>query len=93
MLFTQDVFLLVFLPIVWAAYAIALRGFGSADMAVRLLGLSSLIFYAYDSIWNAGLMLISIGVNFLIGRRIALERKTSFARPLLVVASSSTFCC
>ena len=70
MLFNSAAFILGFLPV-------ALIGFfvlGRLDLkrsAILWLGLVSLVFYAAWDIYNVPLLLISIAVNFTIGRRLA----------------------
>lgn len=69
MLFNSYIFIFAFLPVVWLAHAATRRflpGLGNA-----VLVLSSLGFYAWWDLRFLPLMVLSIAVNFVLGRRIA----------------------
>jgi D-alanyl-lipoteichoic acid acyltransferase DltB (MBOAT superfamily) len=68
MLFNSYIFMFAFLPVVWFAHAAARRFLPSWSNAV--LALSSLSFYAWWDLRFVPLILLSIGINFLLGRRI-----------------------
>lgn len=61
----------MFLPIVWSAYWV-LRGI-SLNMGVLVLTLASFFFYGYWDIRFLPLLLLSIGVNYSIGRLLHLS--------------------
>ncbi len=72
MVFSSYLFILVFLPIVWLGYGlIAHWRVGTLAVTLWLL-LASLVFYGHWSWRVVPLILLSIGVNWLIGR--AIER-------------------
>ena len=80
MLFNSFIFLFAFLPLVLAAFY-ASRAWVSARASITVLLLASLVFYAY---WNPEylvLLLVSITVNYLFGRRLA---ASGASKPLLV---------
>jgi D-alanyl-lipoteichoic acid acyltransferase DltB (MBOAT superfamily) len=86
MLFNSYPFIFAFLPVVLAGYF--LIGRRSFAMAALWLGLASLAFYGW---WNpryVALLLVSIAVNFVIGRATARARESGLlahAKALLVV--------
>ena len=71
MLFNSYLYLFVFLPAVFAAYFL-LHGAGWRKPAMVLLLFASILFYSY---WNVihllRLLLLSLGFNFWLGRRLA----------------------
>ena len=67
MLFTQNAFLLMFLPLVWAAYAL-LVSYRASRAIIWLIALASIAFYAYASLRNAAIRLASIGCNYTVAR-------------------------
>lgn len=71
MVFSSYPFLLLFLPLVLALYALQVRGRISSAMLLRGLIVASLIFY---SVWNWHLLpvlLVSVAVNYALGRRLS----------------------
>ncbi|MDF9393249.1 MULTISPECIES: MBOAT family O-acyltransferase [Methylococcus] len=85
MLFNSYEFLFLYLPAVLAGFYGLLRR--SSDLAVAWLGLASLFFYGW---WNPAyvlLLLVSIGFNFLAGRRISLMSQRSRVRRWLLAGS------
>ena len=67
MLFTSTVFLILFLPIVLLVYFLLPGRFRNL-----FLLLASLFFYAWGEVFYAGIILISIGFNYLLTRAMAL---------------------
>jgi alginate O-acetyltransferase complex protein AlgI len=70
MLFTSSTFLFVFLPALLAVYYLAPRRYRNPVLLV-----ASLAFYAWGEIGGVLLLLFSIGVNYLVGRRIDLAQR------------------
>ncbi|MEM1184278.1 MAG: MBOAT family O-acyltransferase [Planctomycetota bacterium] len=70
MLFSSFQFIFVFLPIVWALYALSRRA-GSARIAFAVLTVGSLVFYGYQDWRYLGLLIPSIGANYALGHVIA----------------------
>jgi len=73
MLFHEPVFLFIFLPLTLACYLL-FRKFVRQETIVAALGGASLVFYIW---WNPNyiwLIIVSILVNFLFGRRLGAER-------------------
>lgn len=68
MLFNSYIFMFVFLPVVWGLYAISLRL--SWRLASPVLAAASLFFYGWWDSRFLPLLIMSILVNFLLGRRI-----------------------
>lgn len=68
MLFNSYVFIFVFLPVAWAIYCAARTVLPAGSNA--LLVLASFVFYAWWDVRFLSLLLLSIGVNYLLGRRI-----------------------
>lgn len=69
MLFTSPQFVLLLLPLAFAGFALfASRGWN--DTAKLWVIVASLVFYSWWKPENLPLLLLSIGVNFLIGRRL-----------------------
>jgi|SRR5579875_364280 len=66
MLFNSPLFLLVFLPLTLICFFAAGRWRGSED-AIGVLLIASLIFYAAAGLFNLGLFLTSMIVNFILG--------------------------
>src|SRR3954454_5734330 len=67
MLFNSAIFVFLFLPIVWAGYLLALR-LPWARAGIAWLGVASIFFYGY---WNPAfvpLLVVSILVNYGVGR-------------------------
>ncbi|MFO0988413.1 MAG: MBOAT family O-acyltransferase [Alphaproteobacteria bacterium] len=73
MLFTDTLFLFVFLPAVWAVYGVLVQA-GWGRLVVWALGAASIAFYAYDDIGHAGVMLCSILANYAAGRILCTTR-------------------
>lgn len=69
MLFNSLVFVAVFLPLVLAALALLARW--TAPGAVAWLGLASLVFYSVCAFEYLPLLMVSVGVNYLLGMRLA----------------------
>lgn len=69
MLFTSAVFVLLFLPVTWAGFFVLGRWKHTAGLA--WLCLASLFFYGWWMPEFTALLLLSIGVNFNLGRRIS----------------------
>lgn len=71
MIFSSYPFLLLFLPLVLALYALQVRGRISSVMLLHGLIVASLIFY---SVWNwhqLPVLLASVAVNYFLGRRLS----------------------
>ena len=85
MLFTQNSFLLLFLPLCWAAYAYLVQHRASRVL-IWLIALASVVFYAYDSLRNAGIMLTSIAINYTIARLMRAEAGETPRRKQLLFA-------
>jgi alginate O-acetyltransferase complex protein AlgI len=66
MLFTSTVFLILFLPIVFLVYFLLPDRFRNL-----FLLLTSLFFYAWGEVFYAGIILVSIGFNYLLTRAMA----------------------
>jgi alginate O-acetyltransferase complex protein AlgI len=82
-LFNSYEFLLIFLPAAWFAYAAA--GRSSQHVAIGVLLVFSLVFYAWWSSTFLLLLLASIAFNFLVGRALSSERR-ALSRRLILVA-------
>ena len=67
MLFNSEVFLYAFLPLTLFAYYVARRSLGH-DIALAVLTVASLIYYAWWDVRFLALLLGSAGINFAIGR-------------------------
>jgi alginate O-acetyltransferase complex protein AlgI len=67
MLFVTREFLLGFLPIVLAAFHFALA-FGFRKLLLPILLAASVVFYAWGDPWHTPLLMVSIGVNYAMGR-------------------------
>jgi len=67
MLFNSDIFLFVFLPVVFTGFCI-IRQFGNRTAIVLWLFVSSLFFYGWWNPQYVGLILVSICFNFFLGR-------------------------
>src|SRR5262245_27060756 len=92
MLFSSLEFLLVFLPVTLAVFTLATRaGWG---VALSWLSLSSLAFYAWWSVPQLFLLLVSIGANFVLGRCIlsTLASRPGVARAALWVGVAANLC-
>lgn len=70
MVFSSTLFLFVFLPILMAVYFLAKDKFSNIILLV-----ASLIFYAWGEPQNIVIMVLSIGVNYLLGFAVAKEWK------------------
>jgi alginate O-acetyltransferase complex protein AlgI len=81
MLFSSTVFLFVFLPLVLALY----YAFGRRARNVVLL-VASLVFYAWGEELMVGLMLLSILVNYGLGRWVDSAKRSGGARHVIAVA-------
>ncbi|QFS83114.1 Peptidoglycan O-acetyltransferase [Roseivivax sp. THAF40] len=66
MIFTDPIFLFVFLPIVLISFY-TISGFFGKNAALLVLFISSIIFYIPHSISSAVLLIISLIVNFIVG--------------------------
>jgi D-alanyl-lipoteichoic acid acyltransferase DltB (MBOAT superfamily) len=69
MLFNSFAFIFGFLPLTWAA-ATAARKAGGIRLALAAISVASLIFYAMWDVRYLPILLGSIGMNFLLGKRI-----------------------
>jgi alginate O-acetyltransferase complex protein AlgI len=76
MLFNSPIFLFLFLPLTLAGFFLLARLRGR-DTALAFLLLACLVFYAYSSLFNFVLFLISVIANFLLGYAIAHFRRSS----------------
>lgn len=85
MLFTQNAFLLLFLPLCWAAYAFLVERRASRAI-ILLIAVASIAFYAYDSVRNAAIMLASIAANYTIARLMRAEAGDTPRRQRLLFA-------
>ncbi len=88
MLFNSFEFILVFLPLIIIAFAIAQK---NPQTALVVLLAGSLIFYAQHSMKDLYIMLASIGVNFLIGQRIYRNKRYLVAGLIFNLALISYF--
>jgi D-alanyl-lipoteichoic acid acyltransferase DltB (MBOAT superfamily) len=86
MVFTDTAFVFVFLPIVWVLYG-ALMRLHAGRGVVWLLAFASIAFYAYDNVGYVGVMLGSIGVNYLAGRLLSTERPLPVGRKAIAIAA------
>jgi D-alanyl-lipoteichoic acid acyltransferase DltB (MBOAT superfamily) len=66
MIFNSWEFILIYLPLVFAAFAVAQR-YGGWQSAYVVLGLASLIFYGFFSPLLLGILSVSVVSNFVIG--------------------------
>lgn len=82
MLFNSHIFMFIFLPTVWLLYTVAFNRRWSRG-AIGILVLASFIFYGYWSLPYLGLLLFSIGFNFVFSHRVILRLKKS-KWPLIV---------
>ncbi|MDX1479023.1 MAG: MBOAT family protein [Saprospiraceae bacterium] len=80
MIFSSLLFLYVFLPAVLAVVLLAPRTWHN-----YLLLIASLIFYAWGGVSYSVLLLISIGINYFVGRAIDRHRGTPLARWSMIV--------
>lgn len=83
MLFNSYEFLLIFLPAAWFAYAAT--GRRSQHVAIGVLLMFSLAFYAWWSSVFLLLLLVSIAFNFAVGRALSSERQALSRRLILVI--------
>ncbi|NWG70420.1 MAG: MBOAT family protein [Parvularculaceae bacterium] len=67
MLFSSYAFLLVFLPLTLAGYYF-LRHFGRREASISFLLVASLVFYAQWNLAHCALLILSIAVNYALGR-------------------------
>ena len=84
MVFSSFPFLLLFLPVVYAAFVLAHR-LGGWPAAFKLLVVASLVFYAQWSLHLLAILLVSATANFAVGEimmRLTADRTTK--RALLV---------
>ena len=70
MVFSSPIFLFAFLPCTLVTYYLAAYLFGKQTKNMVLL-FASLFFYAWGEVFYVTIMLLSIGINYLIGRLIA----------------------
>ncbi|MGI9512130.1 MAG: MBOAT family O-acyltransferase [Anderseniella sp.] len=83
MVFNSYEFIVVFLPIAFAAVALA-HGIGGWNAAFTVLGLASLAFYANWGLEFLGILLVSIVSNYVIGSIITRSRENKIhSRSLL----------
>ncbi|MDR9441068.1 MAG: hypothetical protein RI841_16435, partial [Halomonas sp.] len=78
MVFSSYPFLLLFLPLVLALYALQVRGQISSALLMRGLIVMSLIFY---SVWDWHYLPVLVGsvvVNYSLGKRITASRRRSW---------------
>ncbi|MDA0745672.1 MAG: MBOAT family protein [bacterium] len=83
MLFNSYIFICVFLPVAYLGYMLASRA-NSRRPATAWLAVCSIAFYAWWSPPYVFLLLLSILVNFSIGRKIRNTRSTGKARAVLI---------
>src|SRR5262249_61946461 len=76
MLFNSPIFLFLFLPLALAGFFLFARSLGR-NAALGFLLFACLVFYAYSSLFNFALLLVSIAANFLFGYAIAQFRQSS----------------
>jgi alginate O-acetyltransferase complex protein AlgI len=76
MLFNSPIFLFLFLPLTLAGFFLFARSLGR-NAALGFLLFACLAFYAYSSLFNFALLLVSIAANFLFGYAIAQFRQSS----------------
>ena len=76
MLFNSPIFLFLFLPLTLAGFFLLARLFGR-NAALGFLLFACLVFYAYSSLFNFTLFLVSVVANFLLGYAIAQFRQSS----------------
>jgi len=72
MLFTSYIFLFIFLPLALGAFYLSLK-YAGARAGIAALTLASLVFYAYWYPPYLVLLLLSMGVNYVCGRWIAVR--------------------
>lgn len=70
MFFTSPLFLFGFLPATLAAYYLAAR-VRHGHLAQWILILASMVFYGYWNIPYLGLLLCSLSINFVVGKRLS----------------------
>lgn len=85
MTFNTLQFILVFLPVCYAGFLLAHRGFGWRGV-YAYLALASLVFYAQFSVTLAAVLAASITVNFVLGRMILALRERGGARAVTAAA-------
>src|SRR5262245_1960392 len=76
MLFNSPIFLFLFLPLTLVGFFLFARALGR-NAALGFLLFACLVFYAYSSLFNFALLLVSIAANFLFGYVIAQFRQSS----------------
>jgi D-alanyl-lipoteichoic acid acyltransferase DltB (MBOAT superfamily) len=76
MLFNSPLFLLLFLPVTLAGFYLLARWRGR-NAALWFLLIAGLLFYAYSSLFNFALFMVSVTANFLLGYAIAHFRASS----------------
>ena len=69
MLFHSYTFILAFLPASYALFLLAHKA-GGWPMAIRFLGITSLVYYAQFGVGPLGILVVSVVTNYLIGRAI-----------------------
>ncbi|MBK4732781.1 MBOAT family protein [Oxynema sp. CENA135] len=84
MLFNSYIFIFVFLPIALGLF-FALAKWRSARSAIFWMSLASLFFYAYWKFVYLFLLLLSIGVNFYVGKQIEFAPLKSRRSQLLLI--------
>lgn len=75
MVFSDPYFIVVFLPVTLIMFHLA-RLYGNGTLAVVVLAVASLFFYAYWSIVFMFVLLGQVVVNYFLARRISLERRS-----------------
>ena len=91
MLFNSYIFIFAFLPLTWGLYW-GLRRLGAFKWSLGLLILASLIFYGYQNIGYAGLLMLSVAVNYTLHRLFLLvESRGAKAKCLLVAGLAYNF--
>ncbi|MCO4755562.1 MAG: MBOAT family protein, partial [Bacteriovoracaceae bacterium] len=83
MLFSSIDFICVFLPVVWLAYF--LIGSRSAKNSKILLIFASLFFYGYWKPIYLPIIIISVLVNFSLGRLLSVEGEQRLKKTFLIV--------
>jgi alginate O-acetyltransferase complex protein AlgI len=78
LLFNSYVFILVFLPVVWAGYRLLVGRDAGGRLTTFWLTAASLVFYGYWNVRFVPLILVSIIVNYVIG--IGIDRRAGRAR-------------
>lgn len=81
--FNSYIFVFVFLPLVWIAYALVHRNVFLSNL---VLFAASLVFYCYVVLWYAVPMLVSAVLDFVIGRKINDESDEAKRRRLLIIS-------